>query len=77
MISNNVASGLTLPLDIVAICYKNQKVATNINHWLNVNSRWLKNYRLVKKGILTSFWIIQVNSNMAFIIPSLFKNEPY
>ena len=27
-------AGLTMPLSIVAICYQNCRVATNISHWL-------------------------------------------
>ena len=48
---------LTLPLAIVAICYKDCRVATNTSHSLKVHSRWLKNYISAKKCILISFWI--------------------
>ena len=59
--------GLTLPLAIVVICYKKFRVATNIRHWLKVqSSRWFKNYIFAKKCILIIF------SNIAFIIPSQF-----
>ena len=38
-------SGLTLPLAIVAICYYKCRVATNINHWLKVQSpKVVQNY---------------------------------
>ena len=43
------ATRLTLPLAIVAICYKDCKVATNTSHWLKVRSRWLKNYIFAKR----------------------------
>ena len=36
------APGFTLPLPIVAICYQKFRVATNISHWLKVQSRWSK-----------------------------------
>ena len=35
------------------------RAATNINHWLTVQSRWFKNDILAKKFILISFWIFQ------------------
>ena len=53
------SSGLTLPLAIVAICYKKCRVATNISHWLKVHSRWFKSYISAKKCILIGFWIFQ------------------
>ena len=34
-------------------------MATNICHWLKVQSRWFKNYIFVKKFILISFWIFK------------------
>ena len=52
-------AGLTLPLAIVAICYQKYRVATNISHWLKVNSRWFKNYISAKMCIFISFWIFQ------------------
>ena len=42
-------------------------MATNISHWLKVQSRWFKNYISAKKYILISFRFL---SNIAFIIPS-------
>ena len=35
------------------------RVATNISHWLKVQSRWLKNYTFAKNCILVSFWIFE------------------
>ena len=35
------------------------RVATNISHWLKVQSRWFKNYIFAKKCILISFWILK------------------
>ena len=52
------SAGLTLPLAIVAICYWKCRVATNISHWLKVQSRWFKNYVFAKKCILISFWVL-------------------
>ena len=34
-------------------------MATNISHWLKVQSRWFKNYIFAKKCILISFWIFE------------------
>ena len=56
---NGPEPGLTLPLAIVAICYKKCRVATNISHWIKVHSRWFQNYISEKKCILISFWIFQ------------------
>ena len=53
--SSMPTTGPTLPLAIVAICW----VATNISHWLKVQSRWIKNYIFAKQCILVSFWIFQ------------------
>ena len=38
---------------------KKCRVATNRSQWLKVQSRWFKNYILMKKCILISFWIFQ------------------
>ena len=35
-------TGLTLPFAIVAICYKNDRVATDLNHWRKVQFRQIK-----------------------------------
>ena len=35
-------SGLTLPFAIVAICYKNDRVATDLFHWRKVHFRQIK-----------------------------------
>ena len=35
------------------------RVATNICQWLQVQSRWFKNYIFGKKCTLTSFWIFK------------------
>ena len=35
------------------------RVATNISHWLKVQSRWFKNYIFARKCILISFWIFK------------------
>ena len=35
------------------------RVATNISHWLKVQSWWFKNYIFAKKCILISFWIFK------------------
>ena len=35
------------------------RVATNISHWLKVQSRCFKNYLFAKKCILISFWIFE------------------
>ena len=45
-------------------------MATNINHWLNVQSRWFKNYIFAKKCILirSAFGFL----NIALFIPSHF-----
>ena len=43
-------------------------MATNISHWLKVQSRWFKNDIFVKKCILISFWIFKY----CFFIPSHF-----
>ena len=45
-------------------------MATNISHWLKVQSRWFKIYIFAKKCILISFCI-------AFSIPSHFIIVPY
>ena len=50
--------GLNLRLAIEAICYLKCRVATNISHWLKVQSRWFKNYVFVKKCIFISLWIL-------------------
>ena len=34
-------------------------MATNISHWLKVQSEWFKNYTFAKKFILISFWIFE------------------
>ena len=47
-------------------------MATNISHWLKVQSRWFKNY-LRKSVFLSAFGF----SNIAFIIPSHFIVVPY
>ena len=52
----SVHLGLTLPLAIVAICYKKCRVAINISHWLKVNSRWFEKYISAKKCILISYY---------------------
>ena len=56
---NSLIAGLTLPLAIVAICYQKCRVATNISHWIKVQSRWFRNYIFAKKCILISFWIFK------------------
>ena len=48
-------------------------MATNISHWLKVQTREFKNDIFAKKCILISFWIF----NIAFIIPSHFIVVPY
>ena len=35
-------AGLTLPFAIVAICYKNNRVATDLFHWRKVHFRQIK-----------------------------------
>ena len=45
----NVLAGLTLSLASVAICYLKCRVATNISHWLKVQSRWFKNFIICVK----------------------------
>ena len=35
-------AGLTLPFAIVAICYKNDRVATDLFHWRKVHFRQIK-----------------------------------
>ena len=49
------------------------RVATNISHWLKVQSRCFKNYLFAKKCILSAFRF----SNIAFIISSHFITVPY
>ena len=57
-------TGLTLPL---AIYYQKCRVATNISHWLKVQSWWFKNYIFAKKCILISFWIFQYCIALLFL----------
>ena len=53
-----VCLSLALPLMVSCMLLKMES-ATNISHWLNVHSRWFKNYIFGKKCILISFWIFQ------------------
>ena len=39
---HNKVPGLTLPFAIVAICYKNDRVATDLFHWRKVHFRQIK-----------------------------------
>ena len=68
-------AGLTLPLVIVAICYKKCRLATNISQWLKVpSSRWLKNHIFKKK--LISFRIYQYSFNIwTYSLPAISSNS--
>ena len=41
-VMNDISTGLTLPFAIVAICYKNDRVATDLFHWRKVHFRQIK-----------------------------------
>ena len=58
---------------LLSFAIENSRVATNISHWLKVQSMRLKNYVFVKKCILISFGF----SNIAFTIHSHLIIVPY
>ena len=61
-------AGLTLPLAIVAICYKKCRVATNIRH-----CKVVQKLHICKKVYFDQL----LDYNIAFIIPSHFIIVPY